>query len=304
MNFEQFRAKVKEAMPEFLPEELRDSTIRDAKVDKLQIGEVRGILITPPGSNIGVNVYLEEAFDEYLSGKQFTAIMNRVADTAVGSIGETKGYDYRFLQNYSLVKRMITMQAINRERNEATLRNVPHRIMEDLAIVYRFDLGSGTDGRLLALITNDMLKAYGITPDQLHTDALEAAKSTMKYSILSMNEVLERIQVETFGRIVERPVGWNPMHVATTENSCFGAGIIAIPDFLEDAAEKMHGDFYVLPSSIHEIILIPSNCGVDASELREMVCDVNTAEVSEEEKLSDNVYFYSAVDHSFKIAGE
>lgn len=303
MNFEQFRAKVKEAMPEFLPEELRDSTIKDVKADKLQIGELRGILITPPGSNIGVNVYLEEAFGEYLSGKQFTAIMNRVADTAVGSMGEMKGYDYRFLRNYSLVKRMITMQVINRERNEAALRNVPHRIMEDLAIVYRFDLGSGTDGRVLALITNDMMKAYGITPDQLHADALEAAKSTMKYSILSMNEVLERIQMETFGRIVERPVGWNPMHVATTESRIFGAGIIAIPDFLEDAAEKMRGNFYIIPSSVHEIILIPADCGVDADELKEMVCDVNDAEASDEEQLSDNVYFYSASERAFKIAG-
>lgn len=106
-----------------------------------------------------------------------------------------------------------------------------------------------------------------------------------------------------FGRIVEEPVDWNPMHVATTENSCFGAGIIAIPDFLEDAAEKMHGDFYILPSSIHEIILIPADCGVDASELRDMVYDVNKVEVSEEEKLSDNVYFYSAAEHTLKIAG-
>lgn len=304
MNFEEFREKVKEALPEFLPGELSKSVIRDVKADKVQRGELRGIMIIPPRSNMGVNIYLEEAFQEHLSGMQFTAIMNRISDTAVGSMGEMEGHDFSFLRDYNLAKRMLTMQAINRDRNEGILKNVPHRIMEDLAIVYRFDLGNGQEGHFSTLITNKLLNGYGITPDQLHSDAIEAAQKTMKYSILSMNEVLIRIQMETLGHIVEEPVIWNPMHVATTENSCFGAGIIAIPDFLEDAAEKMHGDFYVLPSSIHEIILIPANCGVDASELREMVCDVNKAEVSEEEKLSDNVYFYRAADHSFKITGE
>lgn len=304
MKFEEFRTKVKETLPEFLPGELSKSVIRDVKADKVQMGELRGIMIIPPRSNMGVNIYLEEAFQEHLSGMQFTAIMNRISDAAVGSMGEMEGHDFSFLRDYNLAKGMLTMQAINRDRNEGILKNVPHRTMEDLAIVYRFDLGNGQEGCFSTLITNKLLNRYGITLDQLHADAIEAAKKTMKYSILSMNEVLLRIQMETLGHIVEEPVIWNPMHVATTENSCFGAGIIAIPDFLEDAAEKMHGDFYVLPSSIHEIILIPANCGVDASELREIVCDVNTAEVSEEEKLSDNVYFYSAVDHSFKIAGE
>lgn len=303
MNFEEFREKVKEALPEFLPGELSKSVIRDVNADKVQMGELRGIMIIPPRSNMGVNIYLEEAFREHHSGMQFTAIMNRISDTAVGSMGEMEGHDFGFLRDYNLAKGMLTMQAINRDRNEGILKNVPHRIMEDLAIVYRFDLGNGPGGRFSTLITNKLLNGYGITPDQLHADAIEAAQKTMKYSILSMNEVLERIQMETFGRIVERPVGWNPMHVATTESSIFGAGIIAIPDFLEDAAEKLHGDFYIIPSSVHEIILIPADCGVDADELREMVCDVNKAEVSEEEQLSNNAYFYSAKERAFKIAG-
>lgn len=87
MNFEEFRTKVKEALPEFLPGELSKSVIRDVKADKVQMGELRGIMIIPPRSNMGVNIYLEEAFREHLSGTQFTAIMNRISDTAVGSMG-------------------------------------------------------------------------------------------------------------------------------------------------------------------------------------------------------------------------
>lgn len=195
MKFEEFRTKVKEALPEFLPGELSKSVIRDVNADKVQMGELRGIMIIPPRSNMGVNIYLEEAFREHLSGMQFTAIMNRISDTAVGSMGEMEGHDFSFLRDYNLAKGMLTMQAINRDRNEGILKNVPHRIMEDLAIVYRFDLGNGPGGRFSTLITNNLLKTYGITPNQLHADAIEAAQKTMKYSILSMNEVLARIQM-------------------------------------------------------------------------------------------------------------
>lgn len=302
MNFEEFREKVKAALPEFLPDDLRRCKICNAKSDKVQLGELLGISIVPAGSNIGVNIYLEMFFREYLSGRQFTAIMNEIADTAVGSMGEVEGYDFSFLEDYDHAKEMLTMQVINREWNEGVLKNVPHRTIEDLAVVYRFDLGGGPDGRLSTLITNKMLRKYGITPDQLHADAIEAAKRTMKYSILTMNQVLAKIQMETLGRIEEEPIIWNPMHVAITENSCYGAGLIAIPQFLEDAAKKMCGDFYIIPSSIHEIILLPTDCGVDASEMREMVCDVNRAEVSDEERLSDNVYYYNAKECRLEIA--
>ena len=92
------------------------------------------------------------------------------------------------------------------------------------------------------------------------------------------------------------------MFIATVPDKNSGAGVLAYQDFMDQAAEKIGGDFYVIPSSIHEILLVPDNGEVQAEGLKEMVQEVNATEVSPEEKLSDNVYHYDSKEHIFELA--
>lgn len=92
------------------------------------------------------------------------------------------------------------------------------------------------------------------------------------------------------------------MYVATVPDKNSGAGVIAYQDFMDQAAERVGGDFFVLPSSINEILLVPDNGDMTADALRDMVKDVNAKEVSPEERLSDNVYHYDSKDHVFELA--
>lgn len=71
---------------------------------------------------------------------------------------------------------------------------------------------------------------------------------------------------------------------------------------MDQAAEKLGGDFYILPSSIHEILLVPDNGDKAADDLRDMVREVNATQVSPEEKLTDNVYHYDSKEHIFELA--
>lgn len=75
-----------------------------------------------------------------------------------------------------------------------------------------------------------------------------------------------------------------------------------IKDFMDQAAEKIGGDFFILPSSIHEILLVPDDGQKGADELKAMVMDVNATQVSPEERLSDNVYHYDSKEHIFELA--
>ena len=92
------------------------------------------------------------------------------------------------------------------------------------------------------------------------------------------------------------------IYVATVPDKNSGAGVLAYQDFMEQAAEKLGGDFFVLPSSIHEILLIPDDGEQSINFLRDMVREVNATEVSPAEKLTDNVYHYDAKDHIFELA--
>ena len=161
------------------------------------------------------------------------------------------------------------------------------------------DMGDSAGGKMTSVITNQQLNAFGITAEQLHQDALENAPITHPASLRSMQEVM----AEMMGMEPEDVMSGEPtMLVATVEGSFMGASVIQYPGFMEQAAEKIGGDFFVLPSSIHEVLLIPDDGRQDFHELAAMVQTINETQVAPEERLSDNVYHYDKADRVFELA--
>lgn len=137
MEFNEFREKVKEALPDFLTDDLKNAEIKDTAVNKLQGESYSGISVTPEGSQIGVSINLEDAFMDHQTGEQFTGVMNRLADSIVGALGEREQFDLGFLADYSAVKDMLTIEVIGKDQNAEMLQSVPHQEIEDLATVFR-----------------------------------------------------------------------------------------------------------------------------------------------------------------------
>ena len=92
------------------------------------------------------------------------------------------------------------------------------------------------------------------------------------------------------------------LYVATVQGMNYGAGVLAYPGFLDDAAEKLGGDFFILPSSIHEVLLMRDDGGIKAQELKDIISSVNKSEVMPEERLSDHAYRYDTKAHAFELA--
>lgn len=127
MEFIEFREKVKEALPDFLTDELRNAEIKDTTVNKLEGESDSGISITPEESSMGISINLEDAFLDYQTGSQFTAVMNRLADIIVGTLGERKQFDLGFLADHSAVKDMLTVEVVGKDQNAEMLQSVPHQ---------------------------------------------------------------------------------------------------------------------------------------------------------------------------------
>lgn len=100
------------------------------------------------------------------------------------------------------------------------------------------------------------------------------------------------------------PEMFPPMYVITNKQNLYGAVCILYPDVLKDVAQKLDSDFYVLPSSVHETIAVPAeNLDINhASSLKAMVREVNQSELTPEEVLSDNVYYYCRKKHTLSLA--
>ena len=143
----------------------------------------------------------------------------------------------------------------------------------------------------------------GVSHEQLRADALENSPEIRPVVIMGMNEVMkEMIDPEVYEMFGIPDDAEETMYVATVPDKNSGAGVIAYQDFMDQAAERVGGDFFVLPSSINEILLVPDNGDMTADALRDMVKDVNAKEVSPEERLSDNVYHYDSKGHVFELA--
>ena len=276
---------------------LEGAVVNTTQVDKLQGRSYEGLSIMPEGSMIGLTMDLQPYFQMFNDGMAYENIVEQIADRASGTYADRPAVTAESIGSYEAVKDKLMIQLIGREGNEGMLRTIPHHSIEDMEIVYRLRVQDTEMGLSSALVTNSMLGHYGITAEQLRQDAFASAVSHTPFEINTMAEVLN----ELMGAEII-PQDELPMYVASNKERIHGAGVIAYPEFMEEAAKRLGGDFYVLPSSIHEVILIPDTPDVSVLELQGIVQSVNVEQVAPEERLSNHIYHYDSKEKLFERA--
>ena len=299
MDYKEFVDRVSEELASRLPEELQGADILPRQVDKLQGESYYGISVQPEGTNIGISMDLTPAYERMQAGDSFDAVLDSIAANVADGINNRPNLLAEDIGSYDAMKSKLMVQVVPTAGNETMLANVPHMEQEDMSLVYRFVFSSDEHGSATTLITNDMLKTYGITAEQLHADAMANAPEQFPASVRSMQEVLAEMMGIEPEMMPGEPGG---MYVATCNQGMNGAGCIFYPEFMDQAAEKLGGDFFILPSSVHEVILLPDNGDMSFHELESMVQDINASEVMPQDRLSDSVYHYDAEEHIFEKA--
>ena len=303
MNYETFKQEFAEDIKEKLYERGYDDVrISFNNVEKTN-QNYEAMSVVPEGNNVGVNFNIENAFASYEHTDDYAGVLASATMVIADGLDRAPAIDVSALMDYENMKEKLSVEVISAEANADLLANVPHDRMEDLAVVYRFVMESSEDGRASILVTNNLMDRMGVSHEQLRSDALENSPEIRPVVIMGMNEVMKEMMgpevYEMFGIPDDAE---ETMYVATVPDKNSGAGVIAYQDFMDQAAERVGGDFFVLPSSINEILLVPDNGDMTADALRDMVKDVNAKEVSPEERLSDNVYHYDSKDHVFELA--
>ena len=303
MDFETFKEELAKSVKETLDSRNGgDYSVETNTVQKAN-ETYEAITVRPEDSMVGVNINASKAFEEYENGKDFDLIAKQVANAADNAIQGRPDFDLSTINDYEQMKQTLSMEVVSAERNAEFLEGVPHKNMEDMAIVYRFVLDSSDDGRSSILVTNKMLENYGITAEQLHSDAMEIAPEVRPAVIQGMSEVMAEMlgveQAEMMGLV---PSPDEPIYVATVPDKTQGASVLAYQDFMDQAAEKLGGDFFILPSSIHEVLLVKDDGQFDRAALDVMVREVNATQVAPKDKLTDNVYHYDSKEKIFELA--
>lgn len=296
MDFETFMNEAIKEMRDRFP----DFDISKQEVSKLQGESYTGMAVRPENSEIGATLNLKDFYEALGSGMFLEDVMDSIERSVVSAVRHMPHYDARVLEDYDRMRDALTIDLVPVAGNEEKLAQIPHKNVEDMALVYRFEEESSVYGSASILVTNEMLAVYDITADQLYEDAMKAAVQNRPAKLHNMNDVMRDMMGDMSGLVpMNEP---SPLWVATVEGGQNGAGVIQYPGFLDQAAEALGGDFYVLPSSVHEVLLVADDGSMELGYLEEMVRSVNETEVSPAERLSDNVYHYDREAHIFENA--
>lgn len=305
MDYNTFKNCLKETVKLFCEEgdKVRiDSIIKNNTVKK------DCITIQRKNSEITPTIYLEYYYEEFKNGMEIEEIATQImeADRHGRNNIEFKVED---LLDFDTIKSHIVYKLVNTEANRLILENIPHREYLDFSIIYYCRLENQDGGCATAIIYNNHMKAWGLAEEDLYNIANENTSTILPAVIKSMNELLMELMGEvsfdeTDAELLEdEKDSYISMYVLTNEQKIYGACCILYSNIMAEFA-KEHGSFYILPSSVHELIFIPENKSVHAKDLCDMVNEVNESQVSADERLSNNVYYYNSSNNLVSIVNK
>ena len=243
-------------------------------------GTIRtGLMFIQPDVNMFPTIYLEEFYDQYLQGESMNSLVQSLQEV-YEKVKVKNSFPYNNILDFSKIKDSIVYKVIRRESNEELLTQVPYECYLDLAIVYYVLMEKTEFGTATLLIRNEHLKGWKVTKEEI----VAAAKKNTPFLLPLEVGVLA-----------------DYMYIVTNSIRSFGAAVMLYDDLWKRMEALIGGNFYVLPSSVHELILIPECYGMDKRRLQEMVKEINRTEVENEEVLSDNVYYYSRKEERLLI---
>lgn len=231
---------------------------------------------------------LEECYRAWQSGENTEDIARRILAEAEVRAPECSHFDPAEWENYESISDHLALRLISAEKNRELLRDVPFRRTEDMALVCYYLADAAGDSRATVLIHNSALRIWNISADRLFRDAWKSMQRLLPVKIMTITEALGMASEETADAMEKS----DEMYVISNDREYFGAVCVLYPEVLQTFAVRKKRNFYVLPSSIHEMILVPDEPGLDYSGLASIVEEVNRTEVKPEEVLTDSVYYY------------
>ncbi len=297
MNYQEFLNAVVECVRKIAGKEAEVFIHRVTKNNGIVLD---GIVIMKNGSNFSPTIYLNGYYSMYLSGCELDEIVRKVYDIYLNSIGNVTIPD-DFFMSFEKLRNNVAFRVINYERNEKLLENIPFRRFKNLAIVYFVVIDDIEEGRGIVTIYNNHVGYWNISEDILYNCAMINTPRLYPAEIKPMNQVVSDMilkesnedNIEELIAHVNRMNEEFPMYVLTNSYRSYGASCMLYDGLLMKFARHIEADLYIVPSSVHEIILIPVDGDVTKEGLDEMVRNVNSTELSKEEILSDTAYLFT-----------
>lgn len=305
MELVEFTKKVQKAVEERVEEGYQ---VEIQEVRKNNNVLLHGLNIRGTEQNISPTIYLNSFWDAYEKGIPFVIIIERIMriyeeDTPKENV------DMSFFKDFERVKNRICYRLISAEKNRELLSGIPHIEYLDLAVCFFYAYQGEPLGKGSITVHASHMEMWNTTCEELYELAKKNTPRLFPADWNSMETVIrelmeERKEDEDFFLNEEEQEEFMeelPMQILSNTDRVHGATCLLYPGVLAKWAEKREQNLYIIPSSIHEIIVLPDTGTEDTCVLREMISEVNSTQVEPEELLSNNLYYYDRLLKQVRI---
>lgn len=274
---DRFINEMKEGVKAYLPEDICSNIIiDDVVVVKMNDQKLHGLAFKMPGVDAAPTLYVNEMYEAYKNGADIEELAEQIANMYIASLDMPKPpVQEAPALSWDDVKGKLTIRLLEKKRNHEFLSTMPYvSVGNGLAVIADINMGEDRGGDWRIAVNNGVLEILGVDKERLLSDAMSNAKAYEPASLVDMSSALfspEKVNLlERDEPIAPEDIGG--MYVLTNSTGSLGAAALFYPDVKEKAAELLGGDYYILPSSVHEVILVPDT---PDEETKKMLAEID-----------------------------
>ena len=303
-EYQEFCQKIKKAVEECFSEEVHVEIHKIVKNNSL---ELDSLVILEENRPMSPNFYLQMYYEEYKKGISIKVLAKQIKRLYAEAVkrGECMEFDLA----YESCADHIIFRLVSLEKNKKILQTVPYIPFLDMAVTFYLLIRKDEEGIGSIRVNQNLLEKWGLDTGTLFTLARENTERIFPERICSMHSLMNAItdskeENMASGKLpqgsTEHIFAGEPF-VVTNDNGINGAAVILYPNTLKKVGKILKDDFYLLPSSIHEMLAIPIHAAISEQDLCDMVWEVNRTCVAKEEILSGSVYRYDQDTETIKV---
>lgn len=279
LNYEEFQLELMKALEERYP------TAKIVRQSRFKFNGIKQGIVIEMSGNIQPIVYPDNLYEGYLKVEDMGLVLDSV-ELAIEC--EKMNRFKNMIKDWEQAKEHLYPYIVNLEKNQLCMDCNDYVYKEKLDFAYGvFWELADDDGIACVNITKQMLDMWNVSEEEVFA----VAEKNAKYVVKPIKQIIDELLGE---EVSEEEISESEaMYVLTnTTRNRAAAGIFDM-DLMKKTAEELESDFFILPSSIHDAILVLEKFAPSEESLRKMVKEVNQTQVKEEEYLSENVYLYS-----------
>lgn len=276
MNYEEFICAMEECTQKKLS---LSETVERKEMHKNNGVIEQGLMIRRMGEAVAPIVYMEGFYEKYLLGVTVDSLSDFLIQKS-REMPEISANCCKDIMDFSKIRHQIIYKLVNAEKNEALLKEVPHLPMLDFAILFYWVVEVNGEESGMVLIRNAHMDYWKLPISVLYQCASENTCRLCPPVFGSLSDYVEAI-----------PEG-DPLYLLSNDTGTNGASVLLYHGILKKIEQELGCSYYLLPSSVHEFLVVPEGDGIYPENLRKTVYEVNRTEIRPEEFLSDSIYYF------------